>query len=107
MTALKRVASVIPKFVASISLDDKSRVYLGRVPIASQRPVVMGHRRVRLPNHSFQIAPGHNLVPSVYIGLEIRDDMHGNPEAVGRSGPMHVEIRSGAFPVFALHGFWF
>ena len=93
--------SLIPEFAAAISLDDKSRVYLGRVPIATQRRVVMGLERVRLPNHSFQIAPRHSLVPSVYMALKIREDMPGRAEAVSKSGPLQIYVRSGEFLVLS------
>ena len=99
MTATEVVLSLLAQWCADITLDNKNKVNLSRVPIASQRRVIMGLQRVRLPNHSFMIAPAHSLTPSVYMGMKIRLDARGSPEAVTRSGPMFIRIRSGTYRV--------
>ena len=49
--------------------------------------------KIRLPDHDFVIAAGHNLTPSVIAGLVINEGKIEN--AVGYSGPTYIGIRNG------------
>ena len=74
---------------------------LGLTAAHKQAPILMHMRyRVKLPDHDFQIAEKHKLIPSVYAGLEIEPNKLGNPDAVSNSGPTHIVIRSGTSHLF-------
>lgn len=41
------------------------------------------------------VAGGHKLIPSVYVGIEIKPGDMGNHSAVTYSGPTFIAVRSG------------
>lgn len=51
--------------------------------------------RITLPDHDWVKAERHKLIPSVYAGIEIKENGFGNPDAVSYSGPTIIRIRSG------------
>lgn len=51
--------------------------------------------RVKLGDHDFVVAEKHKLMPSVYAGIEIKEDTKRKLEAVIHSGPTCVAICSG------------
>jgi hypothetical protein len=51
--------------------------------------------RVTLPDHDWVIAGKHKLTPSVYAGIDIKENGMGKIEAVSYSGPTYIAIRSG------------
>lgn len=93
---LEIIASILgPNQVIFLSADDKARVPIGLTAANSQAPFLMHvEYRVRLPDHDFVKASKHKLIPSVYIALEIKENLMGNPEAVTYSGPTYIAIRS-------------
>ncbi|XP_062550683.1 uncharacterized protein LOC134215536 [Armigeres subalbatus] len=50
--------------------------------------------RVRLPDHDWVVAEKHKLIPSVYAGLDIKNNGFGDPSYVSASGPTFIAIRS-------------
>lgn len=94
---LEELASLLgPLEVCFISQDDKARVPIGLTAANKQAPLVMHvEYRVVLPDHDWVVAARHKLIPSVYAGIEIKENGLGNPEAVGYSGPTYIALRSG------------
>lgn len=81
---------------AVISQDDKASVPIGITAANKQAPMLMHMQyRVRLPDHDFVVAPRHKLIPSVYVGIHIKEGKIGDPKCVGYSGPTYVAVRSG------------
>ena len=48
--------------------------------------------RVTLPDHDWVIAGKHKLTPSVYAGIDIKENGMGKIEAVSYSGPTYIAI---------------
>lgn len=97
VNALEELASFLgPKQVCLISQDDKARVSIGLTAAKLQAPLLMHvEYRVSLPDHDWVVASQHKLIPSVYAGIDIKENGFGKPEAVGYSGPTYIAIRSG------------
>ena len=93
--ALEDLSSLLgPNEVSFLSIDAKARVPLGITAASKQTPMVMHlEYKIKLPDHDFVKAPRHKLVPDVYAGIVIKDEI-GNPQAVSYSGPAYVAIRS-------------
>lgn len=91
------MASVLgPREVCFISQDDKARVAIGLTAAQKQAPILMHvEYRVRLPDHDWVVESKHKLIPSVYVGIDIKPDGLGKIEAVGYSGPTYIAVRSG------------
>lgn len=61
-----------------------------------QSPLLMHMEySIRLPDHDWVVAPSHKLIPSVYAGIQIEENMFGNSKAASYSGPTYVAVRSG------------
>lgn len=105
---LEIIASILgPEKTAFISSDDKARVPIGLTAAKVQAPLLMHMEyRVGLPDHDFVIAGKHKLIPSVYAGVKIEENMMGDPSAVTYSGPTFIAIRSAkhASSTAATHG---
>ncbi|CAB0045222.1 unnamed protein product, partial [Trichogramma brassicae] len=75
---------------------DKARVKIGLTAANKQSSRLMHlDYRVKLPDHDWVIASKHTLIPSVYAGIQIKQNSSGSPENVTYSGPTYVAIRSG------------
>ena len=80
-----------PSAICFLSNDDKARVPLGLAAASLQAPILMHlEYKVRLPDHSFVVAPSHKLIPSVYGVCEVTQK--GN---VSYSGDTFIRVRSG------------
>lgn len=92
---LEEIASVLgPNQVAFISQDDKARVPIGVTAANKQTPLLMHvEYRVKLTDHDWVKASRHKLIPSVYAGINIKENGLGNKTAVGYSGPTFIAIR--------------
>lgn len=73
---LEELASLLgPKQVSFISQDDKARVPIGVTAAHKQTPLLMYvEYRVKLPDHDWVKATKHKLIPSVYAGINIKED---------------------------------
>lgn len=93
---LEEIASLLgPNEVCFLSQDDKPRVPLGLTAANVQAPIIMHvEYRVTLPDHVQAVAPQHKLIPSVYAGINIKENEYGDITAVGYSGPTYIAIRS-------------
>jgi hypothetical protein len=79
-----------------LSCDDKARVPIGITAANAQSPLVMHMEyKVTLPDHDFVIAEKHKLIPSVYAGINIKEQGYGQKDAITYSGPTYVAVRSG------------
>lgn len=95
---LKELASILGNNqVLLISQDDKAKVPIG-IPAASKQQAFMMNveYKVCLPDHTFPVAPGYKLVPSVYMALALSNEI-GAKSAVAASGPTYIAIRSAKF----------
>lgn len=69
---------------------------IGLTAVNKQAPLLMHvEYRVSLPDHDWVIASKHKLTPSVYAGIEIKENGMGKIEAVSYSGPTYIAILSG------------
>jgi hypothetical protein len=93
---LEELASLLgPKIVTFLSQDDKAKVPIGLTAANKQAPLLMHvEYRVTLPDHDWVIAGKHKLTPSVYAGIDIKENGMGKIEAVSYSGPTYIAIRS-------------
>lgn len=93
--SLEELASLLgPHQVAFISQDDKARVPIGVTAANKQSPLLMHvEYRVKLADHDWVKANKHKLIPSVYAGIKITDNMLGDKSSVGYSGPTFITIR--------------
>lgn len=94
---LEEIASILgPEQVLFISQDDKAKVPIGKTAAKVQAPVLMHLTyKVRLDDHDFAVGERHQLTPSVYAGIVIKENCMGRKEAVTYSGPTYIAIRSG------------
>ena len=90
------IASVLgPDFCVFISPDDKALCKLGVVLAKRQTTMVMAlEYKVRLPNHNYDVASKHSLIPSVYAFLTVAKDRIGTVDSISYAGPTRVFIRS-------------
>lgn len=95
--SLEELASILgPEQVVFISQDDKAKVPIGKTAAKVQAPVLMHlNYKVRLDDHDFAVGQRHQLTPSVYAGIIIKENCMGRKEAVTYSGPTYIVIRSG------------
>ena len=81
-----------------LSMDDKCKVPVGIAAAVKQTPLIMcASRRVKLPDHSFAVGPGHKLTPSVIVAPQISYDKTigvADFRAVRAIGPIYVANRS-------------
>ena len=49
---------------------------------------------VRLADHSFPVAPGNKIKPSVYAGVSIKENAPGRDSAVGYNGHTAFKVRN-------------
>ncbi|KAJ6639659.1 hypothetical protein Bhyg_12406 [Pseudolycoriella hygida] len=93
---LDELASFLgPEEVTFISQDDKAKIPVGLPAVAKQVPLLMHMEyRVQLPDHTFVLANGHKITPSVYGFCEVKPNGGGDRSAVGYSGPTFAAIRS-------------
>lgn len=91
------MSSILGPFqVCFISQDDKAKVPLGISAAHKQAPMLMHlEYKVTFPDHDWDVAERHKLIPSVYANIVIKPDGNGDPSAVTYSGPTYVAIRSG------------
>lgn len=68
---LEELAAILgPKFTFFLSQDDKARVPIGIMAANKQSTLLMSvEYRVQLQDHTWPIAKGHKLIPSVYAGI--------------------------------------
>ena len=68
-----------------------------------------GEYKVSFPDHDWEVDARHKLIPSVYAGIEIHRNGHGNRDTVGFLGPTFITIRSGKHSASTAlrHGFDF
>ena len=94
---LEELASLLgPKIVTFLSQDDKANVPIGLTAANKQASLLMHVEYcVTLPAHDWVIAGKHKLTPSVYAGIDIKENGMGKIEAVSYSGPTYIAIRSG------------
>jgi len=72
---------------------DKAKVPIGLTAANKQAPLLMHvEYRVTLPDHDWVIAGKHKLTPSVYAGIDIKENGMGKIEAVSYSGPTYIAI---------------
>lgn len=92
---LLELASLLgPKQCSFISQDDKARVPIGITAAQNKSPILMHvEYRVKLPDHDWVKANRHKLIPSVYAGINIKENGLGEKTAVGYSGPTFITIR--------------
>ena len=78
-----------------MSPDDKALIPLG-IPAAVKQQKIMMHfsAPVRLADHTFPVAPGYKLKPSIYVGVLIKENEPGRESAVGYSGPTAFRVRN-------------
>ena len=71
------IASAVgPKYAAVVCTDDKAKVKLGVAAAKCERKILMrASREVRLPDHSYSVGPKHNLIPSVSVVCNVKDDV--------------------------------
>lgn len=96
---LKELASFLGNNqVMILSQDDKAKVPIG-IPAASKQTALMMNveYRVRLPDHTFPVAAGYKLVPSVYMALKVLNNEIGNRTPIKTSGPTYISIRSAKY----------
>lgn len=96
---LKELASFLGNNqVMILSQDDKAKVPIG-IPAASKQTALMMNveYRVRLPDHTFPVAAGYKLVPSVYMALKVLNNNIGNSSPIKTSGPTYISIRSAKY----------
>jgi len=61
-----------------------------------QAALISQDDKITLPDHDWVVAERHQLIPSVYAGIVIREaKLDGSPSNVSYSGPTYVAIRSG------------
>ena len=79
-----------------ISVDDKAKVDLGIAAAQKEQKMLMQcERTVKLPDHSYSIAPKHKLIQSVKLICNIDDKFgFGNYRAVRSHGKCYVAVRS-------------
>ena len=78
-----------------MSPDDKALIPLG-IPAAVKQQKIMMHFEapVRLADHSFPVAPGNKIKPSVYAGVSIKENAPGRDSAVGYNGHTAFKVRN-------------
>jgi hypothetical protein len=88
---LKELCELMGKdAVFAMSQDDNAQVPLGKTACKVQQKVVMSMKFLKLAqDHDYVAGPGHNMVPSVYAGLEFKD------KKLSYSGPTYIAVRSG------------
>lgn len=94
---LEEPASILgPEQVDFISQDDKAKVPIGKTAAKVQAAVLMHWSyKVRLDDHDFAVGTRHQLTPSVYADITIKENRTGRKEAVTYSGPTYIAIRRG------------
>lgn len=99
VNGIEELASILgPEQVVFISQDDKAKVPIGKTAAKVQAPVLMHlSYKVRLDDHDFAVGERHQLTPSVFAGIIIKENCMGRKEAVSctYSGPTYIVIRSG------------
>lgn len=66
-----------------------------KYPLEKQLQKYNLNYKVRLDDHDFAVGQRHQLTPSVYAGIIIKENCMGRKEAVTYSGPTYIVIRSG------------
>lgn len=95
---LKELAAILGNDqVLILSQDDKAKVPIG-IPAASKQQAIMMNveYRIKLPDHSFPVASGYKLIPSVYMALAVGNNL-GEKTTIETAGPTYIAIRSAKY----------
>ena len=80
-------STVGPGNTVRFSCDDKCKVNVGILATPKQQKIIMrSERRVKLPDHSIPVAPGHKITPSVYVFPTIVPNKINDSKAVKWTG---------------------
>eukprot|EP01083_Nonionella_stella_P017380 48635_1 len=79
---------------AYLSLDDKDKIKIGVTPGKQTLLIGFNKRRTELPDHDFVQGSRYKINCSVYKLCDIMDDLPFDAEAVTKSGPIRIFLRS-------------